>query len=241
MTPLETPEGFKYYESLESVRPEFREIHVFSLLQFFQLRGKASPELLQKAKDYAQELRKSWDKVTLSDAQALALGKKKWGILEIKSLASLEKNNLIPIPDLQYLIYAKAENRYYVHTYAGYNVDQLYFYYQDTHAEVNEAIEDLQTKVSNGTVYLLYTKQMIEDMKVMLSTVYKSHINGEGTIDYKDYIELLTESINLENYESVGEVTGYKTVTNEFNKRINEIWNRAHRKNHPPQPTTKTI
>lgn len=143
----------------------------------------------------------------------------------------LEKENLIPIPGLRYLL--KSQDKYFIKSYPGYSVDELFFYYRDKNAEVNESIETLMTQVSAGLVTLIYDKSMIDDTKAMLLRVYKAnHKEGEGTMEYKDFIPLLDETLKLNDYREYGSgLIGYKTVCSQFVIRITDMWHKIRLKN----------
>jgi hypothetical protein len=183
-----TPEGFKYYESLDEAKADGHIlIPCNHVLQFFKIK----------------------DRRTI-----------------------LEKNNLIPIPNLQYLLNSKQENRFYVKNYPGYSVDEIFFYYKDKNAEVNESIESLMNQVSAGNITLLFNKDMVTDMKSMLLRIWKSKYTTEGTLKYEDYIPVLSEILRFEDFkDNQNGVTGYKTVCEMFNVRINEMWMAIRMKN----------
>lgn len=143
----------------------------------------------------------------------------------------LKKGNLIPIPGLKFLL--KSEGKFYYKTYPGYSVDEMFFHYRDKNAQVNESIETLMTQVSSGVITLLFYKDLVEDTKAMLLKVYKSNYkDGQGTMKYKDYIELLDEVLKYNEYREYGrELTGYKTVCSQFVVRITDMWHEIRMKN----------
>jgi hypothetical protein len=183
-----TPEGTKYYKSLEEAKADGHVLIPCShVLCFFKLEGRKSV---------------------------------------------IEKANLEPIMNLQYLIHSKIENRYYLKTYAGYSVDEIFFYYRDKNAEVNEAIETLMNQVSAGVVTLLFTKEMVDDTKAMLQRVFKQNAKTDGAVAYVDFIPLLDEILKHNDYREYGrDLTGYKTVNSLFTQRIVEMWHQIRMKN----------
>jgi hypothetical protein len=137
------------------------------------------------------------------------------------------KENLVPLTDVQYLVMAKAEDCFYVKTYRNYDVDTLLFYYKRNGNDMPE-VENLLRYIYDGNVWLLFTPEMIEDMKAMLAKVYKSQFHKEGTLKYKTFMALLKESIDYEDYQDYGKaLTGFKTVSRQFEMRIGELWKLA--------------
>jgi hypothetical protein len=173
--------GFRYFESLEAVKPEFTPIPVRNLLQFYTLQGKKS---------------------------------------------ILCKDNLCPIPDLSYLVKAK-DDLYYLKDFRNYDLDTLYFYYDDTHGLTDEAVEALRMYVYDNNVWLLFTPEMVDSTKVMLARVYKAQFGQEGTIKLRLYLEILEQNLRLEAYKRLGQLIGYKTVQKQFEDTINNLWREA--------------
>jgi hypothetical protein len=135
----------------------------------------------------------------------------------------LIKDNLEPIPNLSYIVQS-FDNVYYKRDYRGYSIDELFFYFERDGA-VQESIEALRSYVIDGKVWLLYTPEMIEEMKVTLARVYKSQFNGEGILTYKVFISILEQSIKFEEFQDrMKGITGFKTVCNSFSTNINSLW-----------------
>jgi hypothetical protein len=144
---------------------------------------------------------------------------------------TLAKANLIPIPNLQYLLFSPQETRYYIKTYRGWSVDVLFFYRKTMDfSGQDEAVDNLRRYVIDGNIWLLYDKQSITDMSAFLKRLWKANFNDEGQVPYKLYIQLLQESINYEDYKSyASHLTGYKTVCNQFEIRIKELLDKIHK------------
>ncbi len=139
----------------------------------------------------------------------------------------ISKENLIPLTDAQYLIRAKSEEKYYLHTYRNWDIDTLYFYYSRQGNDIPE-VENLRRYVYDGNVTLLFTPQMVDDMRAMLARIYKAQFKSEGTLEYKIFISLLRECIEYEEYKEYGKgLTGFRTVCNQFDVRIGELWKAA--------------
>lgn len=126
----------------------------------------------------------------------------------------------------QYLLHSPKENRYYIKTYKEYS----YTEFMDlVHDGSDTYINDLVNKISDGNIYLLFTYDMVSDMKTMLSRVYKGTLSGEGTLQYKTFLKLLELTIKLEEYKSYGrELRSFKTVCNILQEDIDAVWKKAH-------------
>ncbi len=158
-----------------------------------------------------------------------------WSVLQFFSLTGkksvLSKDNLIPIPDLQYCVLARypGGDRYFTRTFKSYSINQLYFYRKDLDfSGVDTAIENLRRYVDDGRITLLLTVPQIEATQELLKRLYKSRFKTEGKLDYRLYLKILQESLDYEDYRDVGKsLTGFRTVCNEFEKRITELWKQA--------------
>lgn len=173
----------QWFDDLKDAEPEYTSIKVWSLAQFFKVKGKRT---------------------------------------------ILCKEGLEPIKDIQYVIFSPQEKRYYLKTYRNYSLTALYFYARDIDfGGESVEIENLRRYVQDGNVYLLYTKELMEETTEFLKRLWKSQFNSDGQVRYRDYIDLLTQSIDLEDYKDYSrELTGHKTVCNQFKMRINAIWKR---------------
>jgi hypothetical protein len=139
---------------------------------------------------------------------------------------SITKANITPIP-LDYLIFDEYVNKYYFRTFRQFDADTFLCYYHGN-GKVNTEVENLLRYVYDGTVILLLNEQLVSDMKAMLARVYKSRVAGEGTLKYKDFINIASQTIELEQYKSYGRnLTGFLTVCKQMEDRINAIWREA--------------
>lgn len=144
---------------------------------------------------------------------------------------SLLADNLCPIPGLSYVVQG-SDLRYYLRDFRGFSVRELVFYYRDKISPVIEEIEALQRYVYDDRVQLLFTQEMIEDMKLMLARAYKSRLSGEGTLRYTEFYELLNESLSYEDYRTYGSnLIGFKTVCKQFDERLDAMWKKAYERN----------
>jgi hypothetical protein len=139
---------------------------------------------------------------------------------------TLIKDNIEPIPNLQYAIFSSKENKYYIKNYRNWSLDMLYWYRRTlTFSGEDVAVANLRHYVADGNVYLLFTPELIESMKLLLKREYKSQFTDDGTMQYKVFIELMEQSIKYEDYRSYGShLTGYKTLCNQFETKIKELW-----------------
>ena len=138
----------------------------------------------------------------------------------------VSKENIIPFPDLQYLIYCKAEGRYYLKRYRNYDIDDTFFYYQRK-GNVKEELESLFMYIADGNLYLLFTAQDLLDIKDMMVRCYKQMFKNEPPTERWSSIfyEIMREILRYDEYKDIGkELTGYKTVCNQFETRIAELW-----------------
>jgi hypothetical protein len=144
---------------------------------------------------------------------------------------TMTKENLVPLHDQPYVVLG-TDQRYYLKTYRNYNVDTLYFYFQDKISPVDEAIEQLRSYVLDEKVWILFDKTQVDDMKKMLERVFKSKISGEGTLTYKSFIDILDLEIRLQDYRRIGSnLPGSRTVVNQFDLAIADQWRKVYEKN----------
>jgi len=178
----------QWADDLEGFKPEYLPVKCFSLLCFFQLKGRTT---------------------------------------------SMVATNLEPIPNLSYTIFVPHENRYYLKEFRGYDLETLYQYRPTlTFSGEDMGVENLRRYVHDGRVWLLFTHDQVTQISVMLQRLWKSHFSIEGKLDYRTYLELLKNSIDLEDYRNYGkELVGYKTVCAQYERRIRELWDKAKNKN----------
>ena len=147
--------------------------------------------------------------------------------------SKLEIENLVPIENVAYSVRSEAEDRYYLHTFRNYPIENL-FWYRPTltfRADCPE-VESLRRYVTDGKVHILYTPEQVAEMVEMLERVYSSKWSGKGQMDYGIYIDLLDQSLKLQDYKQYGSsLRGFKTVCNQFEMRIEELWKMALEKN----------
>jgi hypothetical protein len=138
----------------------------------------------------------------------------------------INKENIVPIPDLAYVVKAKTPERYYLRKYHAYDLDQLYFYRQsDTFSGQDAAIENLRRYTDDNNIWLLFTKDQSAMITDMLTRVYKSQFKTEGKVPYPIFMQLMKLYLDLEDYEQYSKhLTGSRTVINQYTTHINELW-----------------
>jgi hypothetical protein len=143
----------------------------------------------------------------------------------------INKENLVPIPALQYAYLGKQPEEptcvWYVKDYRAYELDVLYFYRDTlTHLGHDEALNTFRRRADN--MYLLLTKEQVVDMTAMLKRVYKAHFKAEGQLGYKLWLELAELSIGYEDYREIGKgLIGFKTACKIYEEKIEALWERA--------------
>ena len=143
----------------------------------------------------------------------------------------IKKENVIPIPDLSYVVLAKHPqgDRYYPRLYKGYGLDELYFYHKSiTFSGEDTAIENLRRYVDDERVFLILTPEMVAETTETLKRLYKAYFKSEGQLPYKIWVRLMEASLDAEDYMDYAKnLTGFKTVCNQYQLRIAELWEQA--------------
>ena len=137
--------------------------------------------------------------------------------------------NICPIEDIKYCVYSPKEGRYYLKTFEAVPLELIVFYDPVGNYNIwDEYLNNLWRKIDDQNVWVLYTEQQVADISAMLVRLYKSRFNGEGKLPYKLFIRILYESLMYEHYKDYGrELTGYKTVCAQYERKITELWNEA--------------
>ena len=172
---------------------------------------------------------------TLEDFKPEYTPLKCWSVLQFFKLIGrrtvLVKDNIEPIPNLHYCVFSPHEERYYLKSYRNYSLNQLYFYRKDLDFSGEDtAIESLKRYIDDENVHILLTNEQVEETRSMLQRLWKSQFNVEGKLNYRTYIQLLDETLKLNDYkEYCSGLTGFKTVCNQMEIHINELWQKAYK------------
>ena len=136
------------------------------------------------------------------------------------------KENFEPITYLPYVYFSPEENRYYWKVFPYYGFDDFYFFRPLLDFGQNELIKTLRDRVLNGHgVWLLFNAHQIGETSKTLERIWNSQRSDKGKLGYKDYLVIAELCIKLEDYKEVGKnLTGYKTVCNQFETQIKEFW-----------------
>ena len=142
----------------------------------------------------------------------------------------MTKDNLVPIPDLKYVLFSPQEKRYYLKESREYSLNAFYFYRRDLDfSGDDEAVMNLRRYILDGNIWLLFTEEQVENTKKMLERINKAHFSAEyaqGRLDYRtQYVPLLKESIDLEDYKDWGRnLLGFKTVCRQYDMEVERLW-----------------
>lgn len=144
--------------------------------------------------------------------------------------STLTIDNLTPIENVAYTVCSKAEDRYYLHEFRNHPVENLYLYRKSlTFSGDDLAVENLNRYVFDSNVHLLLNSEQVASTTDMLKRVWRAQFGSDGQLDYRHYIQILDQVLKLEDYKSHGSsLTGYKTVVNQFDIRIKDLWKSAY-------------
>jgi hypothetical protein len=150
-----------------------------------------------------------------------------WSVLQLYELkgrtTTLIRDNLQYIRYTYYCVYSPTDNRYYKRLGRKYELDELYFYQGD-----DVAIANLRRFIEDKNLTILMSQQQVESVSETLKRLYKAYFKEEGKLPYKLYIQILTLSLKLEDFTDNSKgVTGYKTVINQMEEAIRELWEKA--------------
>jgi len=144
---------------------------------------------------------------------------------------NLIRANYEPIPDLKYCVLAykndeQKEDRYYVRTFAGYPIGDLYFYERSlTFSGEDESVESLRQHVQSERVWLLLNKGQITHISKMLERLWNANLKDEGKVSYRCYIRIAELSLKMEDFTiNQKNITGYKTAIRLMEEKINNLW-----------------
>jgi len=159
---------------------------------------------------------------------------KAWSILQLYTLkgrtSTLTKDNLIPIKYLYYCVYDPIVKRFYKRLARPYPIENLL--YPDrptlTFAGDDQAITNLTRYIDDRNLTILYSTPQINDVSDLLKRLWQANFHTEGKLDYKLYIQILSLSLKLEDFQNNQKgITGYRTVINQLETAITELWQKA--------------
>lgn len=135
--------------------------------------------------------------------------------------SSLILQNVIPLEGIAYVYKDPMEEKYFLKRFRGWTFEEMV-------KEDDEAIKILKARIDANAVWLMLTLQNISDTTEMLKRVWGGHYSEKGKLNYTDFIGLLKLSLQYEEYKDTQKsLTGYRTVCNQLEKQIKEIWQKA--------------
>lgn len=222
----------KWVDSLDDIKEDgYTPVKATNTMSFFRLKGKVPPEIKKKAKEYAQELidrsKELGRDAPLSMAVAMASAKKHYGLFESEESGEITIDNLEPLIPLTYLLHSPKENRYYLKDYRGYSLTEM----RDLlYSGTDPVINSLDGYIHDGNIFLLFDADGISDMTAMLTRIWGAHFTDKGKLSYTSYIDLAEAIVKLEEYKDYGrELVGFKTVCNQLQLHIDELWDIAYK------------
>ena len=148
-----------------------------------------------------------------------------------KTVISLD--NLEPIPDLHYALYSPQEQRYYLKKFNNVPLGSVLFMKTDEEWDSWDVeLNNFRQRIEASLITLLFTQEQVDSTTDILKRLWKANLEGEGKLDYRTYIRIVSTALNLEDYKTYGrELTGFKTICNQLQTEINELWKSAYGKN----------
>jgi hypothetical protein len=144
----------------------------------------------------------------------------------------IELDNFEPIPDLHYTVFSPAEEKYYFREFPDIPLWLMVFYKTDQDWDSYDAfLNSFRLYINDGNVHLLLNSEQIADTTDKLEKLWKANLKGEGKLDYRLYIKIVEKCLQYEDYrDKAKSFTGYKTVCNQFETQIAELWKQASNK-----------
>jgi len=144
----------------------------------------------------------------------------------------IELGNFEPIPDLRYCLYSPQEERYYFKKFNNIPLGSVLFYDTDEAWDSwDRELNNFRQRIDAGLMYLLLTPGQVGDTTEKLVKLYKANLSDDGKLDYKIYIKLVDIYLRYEDYQDTSKsLTGYRTICNQFEEKIAELWKLAHTK-----------
>ena len=175
----------------------------------------------------------SWAK-TLEDFQPEYKAIPVWTPLQAYRLIGkktvIELDNFEPIPDLHYALFSPKEGKYYLKEFPDIPMWLMLFYKTDEDWDSYDTfLNSFRRYVSDGNIFLLLTPEQVKDTSNKLERIGAgNHLPGDGKLDYRLYLKIVKEVLDYESYkDKCKNLTGFKTVCNQFEIRISELWKEA--------------
>ena len=154
---------------------------------------------------------------------------KVWSPLQFYTLVGRKTTiileNFIPIPDLHYTVATLYQDRFYLKEFR--DIDIRLFLFSELNPTWDIAVIDLQSKITDGSVWLLLNEAQIADTTAMLERLYKSRFVGAGKITYKTWISLACECLRYEDYRiNNPSDLGFRTKCKQYENKIKELWDK---------------
>ena len=160
---------------------------------------------------------------------------KAWSVLQLYTLrgksTNLLEENLIPIKYLYYCVYDANVKRYYKRLARPYSANEVLHPDRPTlhFSGDDQAIANLLRYISDGNLWILMSIPQVNDVTAMLERLWRANFSEDGKLDYRMYIQILENSLKLEDFkENQKNITGYKTVINQMEITIRDLWVKAY-------------
>ena len=174
---------------------------------------------------------------TLDDFKPEYLSVKVWDTIQFYQIQGrktiLALDNFEPISDLHYCVFSPKENRYYLHDFPNIPLAKMKYYDTDEKWDSYDALlNSLRRYIEDKNLFLLLRPDQVANTSDMLRRLWKSNLKGDGKLSYQVYIKLANESLMYEDYKDrLKGTTGYLTICNQFESRIQELWLSATKSN----------
>ena len=174
---------------------------------------------------------------SLKDFEPEYLSIRVWDTIQFYQIqgrkTTLIVDNFEPIPDLHYAVFSPKENRYYLHEFPNIPLVKMKYYDTDKSWDSYDSLlNSLRGYIEDKNLFLLLRPDQVTATTEMLKRLWKAELKGEGKLSYQLYIKLANESLNYEDYQDrLKGTTGYLTLCNQFQQRIQELWLSATKNN----------
>lgn len=219
-----------WYESLDECKADgLSPVKLTSLYGLFRLKDATPSDIKAKVKQYALDLversKELGRDAPLSMAACIVTAREYYNLSKKENSDEITLDNIEPIQPLQYLLHSRSENRYYIKDFRGLPLKELF---DLVYSGADPFVNNLVNWIADGSVYLLFTKDMIDDMTAMLTRVHNAKLSVKGKLSYPLFLEILELTVKYEDYKDFArELTGYRTVCHTFDQGLEELWRKA--------------